>query len=538
MLRSHWKWSAVMALGVWALLAVQPARAQVGVVTVRSVDALMGDVKYLLKVAGREDLAKTLESLLSSLSPDGKPFGGIDTKRPLGLYLNMPKEAGGMPTGAFFIPVSKDSEFLDFLTRVNVQHEKGEKGLYTIKTPQDQTLYAKFAHNYVFAADNSAHLEGPLVDPGTVIPATHKNALAAASFRVDQVPQQYKEMLLNQVNEKLKEAEEKKAGENDLEHQGRVFGAKVARDVVKMLVEESKEVTLSLQVDQQKNQIGLDLALVPKQGSKLAGGFRTFGAGRSMFGGFVKDSALNFLAHLPVSGDLHATALKLLDQALQEGLKSAKTDKEKQLAEKLYKAVLPTLQSDTIDMGSVLYGPLDDGKYVAVAGLKVKDGKNLEKTVQDIVNEIPEKDRKGVKLNHAKVGDAAVHLIVPPEEPDEDLKRSLGNNHVLVAFRNDVVLVAVGEHGLKGLQDSLSALRSGPDQGTSPVQFELSISKLAPLAKEDQEKVVEAAKKVFVGEAKGKDRVRVSLQGGDTLRLRVGLNAEIIKLVAELAPIP
>jgi hypothetical protein len=347
-----------------------------------------------------------------------------------------------------------------------------------------------------------------------------------------------KQMVIAQLDRKLEEEKEKKPGESDAEFQGRQFGAKAARQAVVMFIEESKELTLSLQVDQKKNMLALDLAVVPAAGSNLAKSFQTFGAGRSMFSAFAKDSALNFLAHLPVSGETHDTALKLLDQAFQEGLKSAKSEKEKDLAQKLYKAVLPTLKAETIDLGSALYGPLEDGKYVAVAGLKVKDGKNLEKTVQEIVKEIPEKDRKAVKVNHDKIGDAAVHLIVPPEDPDEDVKRSLGNNHVSVVFRDDAVLFAVGEHGMKALKDALGALRDGAVSTTSPVQFEMSLGRLAPLAKEEQEKFTEAAKKVFVGEAKDRDRVRVSLQGGDSLRLRIDLNAEIVKLVPELSQLP
>ena len=204
----------------------------------------------------------------------------------------------------------------------------------------------------------------------------------------------------------------------------------------------------------------------------------------------------------------------------------------------IYKAVLPTLKLEAFDLATVLHGPLADQKYVFVGGLKVKDGRNLEKTVQEIVKEIPASERKGVKLNHDKIGDVAVHLIQPDQTPDEDLKKNLGNNHIYVAFRDDAILFAVGEHGMDALKQALGAMGSRADRATAPVQLEMSIARLAPLAKEDQEKLQEAAKKVFTGDAKGKDRVRVSLQGGDTLRLRLEANAEIMKLIAEVAPIP
>jgi hypothetical protein len=530
---------ALLALTTWAVLGVQPARAQVAVVTVQSVDALLGDAKYILKVAGREDLAKTLEGVVAALGPGGQGLTGLDMKRPLGLYVNMPKEVGGLPTGAIFIPVTKDTEFLDLVARMGGKHEKAEKGVYKVTVPQqDQTVFVKFASNYAFASDNAANLDGKLPDPAALVPAAHKGALIAASGKLDQIPPEYKQMVISQLDQKVKEESEKRPGESDAEHQGRQVGAKAVRDALVMVVEQSKDVTLSVRIDQAKNALAVDLSLAAKPGSQLATSIQSFGSGRSMFSAWVKDSAFNFLAHLPIAGEVQTNFLKVIDQAYKEGVKNAKSQKERELAEKAFNAVLPTLKSEALDVASVLLGPLPDGKYVAIAGLKVKEGKNLEKTLLELIKEIPDKDLQRIKLAKEQIGDVTVHVVQPEDVADEKAKKAFGSIQVRLVFLENAVVITVGEHGKDAMSKALASLKGAGDSTTAPVQMEAALARLAPLADEDQEKFRDAAKKVFTGDAKHKDRVRLSLQGGDAFHLRLDLNAEIIKLIAEVAPIP
>ena len=55
------------------------------IVNIRSIDSLMDDAKYIMTLAGQEELAKQLDGMLKSMV--GKEgLKGIDTKRPLGFY--------------------------------------------------------------------------------------------------------------------------------------------------------------------------------------------------------------------------------------------------------------------------------------------------------------------------------------------------------------------------------------------------------------------------------------------------------------------
>src|SRR5439155_27303593 len=66
----------VLAAVFCLALAAQPAQAQVAVVTVRSVESVLSDAKYVLKVAGQEDLSQQLDGMLGLLG-DGKGIPGV-----------------------------------------------------------------------------------------------------------------------------------------------------------------------------------------------------------------------------------------------------------------------------------------------------------------------------------------------------------------------------------------------------------------------------------------------------------------------------
>src|SRR5260370_82217 len=83
------------------------------VVRIRSIDGLIGDVKYVATLAGRGEEAKQFEGLINArMGPKG--LEGIDTKRPLGFYGTL--DANLMEsTAALLIPISDQKAFLGLL---------------------------------------------------------------------------------------------------------------------------------------------------------------------------------------------------------------------------------------------------------------------------------------------------------------------------------------------------------------------------------------------------------------------------------------
>src|SRR5579872_5409757 len=80
------------ALAAGLLLAlVAPAHAQIAVVTVRSLNALQADFRYLAPLVKAEKEVAALDAFLG-LHPRLKALEGVDGTRPCGLYVTWPEK--------------------------------------------------------------------------------------------------------------------------------------------------------------------------------------------------------------------------------------------------------------------------------------------------------------------------------------------------------------------------------------------------------------------------------------------------------------
>jgi hypothetical protein len=94
----------------------------------------------------------------------------------------------------------------------------------------------------------------------------------------------------------------------------------------------------------------------------------------------------------------------LLDEMSQSALDQEKDAGKRAIAEKMVKAVMPSLKSGDLDTAFSLRGPGKDGHYGLVVGVKLKDGLEIEKTARDLLAQAPEGDRKKIHLDAESVG--------------------------------------------------------------------------------------------------------------------------------------
>src|SRR5262245_53577020 len=85
-MRRHAKHAAVLALAL--ILGNSVARAQVAVLSARSLDSLRGDVPFFAEFNGMGELRSGYEAYLKAVG--GPNPEGIDRGRPLGAYVHWP----------------------------------------------------------------------------------------------------------------------------------------------------------------------------------------------------------------------------------------------------------------------------------------------------------------------------------------------------------------------------------------------------------------------------------------------------------------
>ncbi len=165
-----------------------------------------------------------------------------------------------------------------------------------------------------------------------------------------------------------------------------------------------------------------------------------------------------------------------------------------------------------------------------MAGLKIRKGANVEKLLRDLLKAGPA-EQKSLKLDVAKVGNVGIHQIIPdPNQPlDDNVKRLIGDDpDIYFAIRNDAILLAGGPDALEALKEAIAAK---PKVG-SIAQIEVSMSRAAQLVANENPDAPEIAKKVFKDGVK--DKVRVSVQGGKALKVKLSMDAAVVTFSAQL----
>lgn len=527
MLRTLTRWGFV-ALAWFALVPV--VQAQFVVFTVQSVDAVLDQMRHTLKLAGKEEEAKQIDGMLQAyLSDDG--LKGLDTKRPLGIYLSkFEKLDPQKPPLVAFIPVTNEQDFIALLGKLNIPILEADKDGFRRIHLGPVTVCLRFAHGHAFAALDEELLKAEIPDPAKMLPADHRKNLLALTANLDAMPQSLKDQVLDglakEMDKQAKEAGDDKARQQSLK------GQKMVHESLRQFLNETREVSLTAHHDRQARKLRMDFVLTPRPGTKMAQQVKNFGASRSQFAALAEDAALNFFLHFPIDAETRAALDTTLEEAFQDALKEEKSLAKKAVAEKVFAVLAPTLKSDTFDLFATLRGPRDD-KFTLVAGLRVKNGQEIEQLLKNLLNDMPEKDRANVQLDAEKVDGLSVHKITFPEG-DKDARRIFGSSQIFVVFHKDYALFTVGQHGLEELKKAMSQVGTPGQKQFAPMHLNASIRRLMHFEENEakRSKAIAAAKSVFTGPED--DLIQFTWSGDTTMRLRFEMSDQIIKFFALL----
>jgi hypothetical protein len=522
-----WRKELVAVLAATCLaLVVQPAQAQFAVVSVKSIDDVFDAIKVVAEKAGEGEKAKQLGAVKLFLS-------GIDTTKPFGIYVGVPKDKDTPPPAVAFIPVSKEDDLLDLLKQFQVEVGKPEKEVRSIAAPDGKSAFIRFANGHVYMSERSEALEGKLPEPSKLLMEESKTHLMAVKLHVGQLPKKMRQDAVAELKKNIEREREKKEGEKESAYEGRLLGMKLVEELVTDFVLDAQDVSFNFKIDAKTDKLTVDVATTAAPGSNLAANIKKLGTVRSKFAGLAADSAFNVLCALPVPAKTRADFGKVFAKAFQEQIAEENDADAKKFAERVVDTMRECLDTDALDFGVVLTGPYSDKLVSFVAGIQVKQGMKVDELLRATAKD---PKRKGeVKLDVDKVGGTAIHLLVPKnkEKLDENMK-SFGNQDVFVCARDDAILMSMGKHGLSALKDAIGKLdRATPAKDTDPVQLELSFLKIAQIEHNGWESgVADIVRKTFAAAPKGADRLRLSLHGGESLRVHFDMSLELVKVAA------
>jgi hypothetical protein len=533
-------------LAVLALtLAPLPARAADGgkvhpvtLVRVRSLDAVFQDAKYIATLAGEEERAKQVEGIIKARVGD-KGLDGIDPKRPLGFYTRDLVDLSPV----LMIPVADEKALVKLLQGFNLTVEKKKEGYYRIPLdflPIERTVHVRFANGYAYATGDSltAIDKDQLLNPER-LKGANPTALASLTLRLDAVSDQYKQIALSSL--------EKQTNRLKRQHPPRETAAqKQVREKLldqlaatgALIIKDGSELTAQVDVDRAKAGLALQLTFSGKSGSELRQKIAALGNQTSLFAGVAgSGTAARVLVHFTLPDNVREALGPLVDNAVKELPQKERDPTKREMIERTLKALAPSVKAGELDALVGLRGPSANGRYTLLTGLKLRDTAEIQKVVRDIVAKVaPHVEQVKIKFDAAKAGDVAIHRIDVREGLEKKFVKAFGDGPFYVAFRKDALLLTAGDQALTAIKELAAARpQAGPVFG-----LDASLARVVPLAttlekRRDSQAAAAAAKEIFGEGSKDSGRLRVRIQGGEALTVRLSVSAGVVKLLARIA---
>ncbi len=158
------------------------------------------------------------------------------------------------------------------------------------------------------------------------------------------------------------------------------------------------------------------------------------------------------------------------------------------------------------------------------------DGAVLEKALRNALKELPAEVRSQIKVDVEKAGDVAIHRI-DLKAPDAEFQKTFGDGPAYLAVRSDAVFLTLGQNALPALKE---ALKVEPTVAR-PIQFELSVRRIADALAGEKPEAPKAAAKAF-GKDPDSDKIRLVLEAGKELKLRIVMKTPVLTFFHLLEP--
>ncbi len=526
---------ACAVVGVFLLL-LSPIRADEATKTeapifsaqIRSVHELLADMQYLLSLAGQAEQGKQIMEFVHSIGGENG-LQGINENEPVGVY----KTDVTTPNAVVMVPVSNEKAILDLLGNLGQKPSKDANGVYSISADfPPGTIYFRFANKYAYVSrDDKDAIAGDLLKPTDVFRSKSK-ALLSAVLRIDRIPGHLKQLGLSQLDEKLDEAkQEKKPGETETQRKLKVqiiddFGTRAHR-----VVDEGREVELSLDIDRQAGRLRVAASFSGKADSELAANINQLASEESLFAGIPQTTAA---VQMIFRGSTPANVRKQFEQAVREGmakgLQHETNEQKREVAKRVLQSLAPTVTAGQMDVFFQMRGPSADKLYTAVAAARLKDGLQVQQALRQALKSAPAQDQANIHLDAEKIGDVNVSRLDIQKTADRNYKQTFGTNPAYVAFRDDAAFIAMGPDAMDALKEALA----GQPKATDIFDLRMTVGRLIPFIVQHNPQAAPAAEKLAKQHLTN-DLIQVRLRGGPSLRLDMTVHSGALKLLGQMA---
>jgi hypothetical protein len=507
-------------------------------------EEVLANIETIGKLGGKPDLAKGLEGMLAIVT-QGKGLSGLDKKAPWGMVLHLSEQ--GQPAGFGFLPVSDLKQLMDIAMNSPAGASiKENDGVYEIENPDGQTVYVAQRGKIAAIVREKADLDGVPSDPEKLLGDLPKKYLVAVRATVSNVPDALRDQALGIYNMILMSNSQQNEGESDEEFAIRTKVMERGMEQITMLVKETEQIVLGLNLDRATNKTYLDFEITAKAGSKLAEELSRAKPGKTDLAGVQLTGAAAVLNAIGTMSDKNVAeakdTLKVVHNQILAGLaKQGLTEEQDKLVKDLLDDALSiaekNLETKKSDVGMTLR--LEPSALTLVAGTAVADGKPIEGLAKKILEAAKQEEPSlsdRVKFDAETYKGVRFHTFSIPT-PEEDMKPFVGDEiDVVLGVGDKQAFVALGRDAAKVLKEVIDKSQAEPGKDTQP--FQLTVSGLAiarfvaATAEDDETKGPAQQIADMLEKAEGKDHLTVTGQSvTNGMKIRFELEEGFLKML-------
>ena len=452
------------ALSAFVLLlslcsAVSAKSKPVLVISTSAVEKMFGDFEYLTEALGYAEYGQ-MGTMMA-----GQYLEGVDKTRPVGFVISTDGEEF-QPLG--LIPVSDKAGFLESLEDQFGEPEDAGDGVLELAGPVP--VYLKEKSGWMFIAQSTDDLKDLAADPMQLLDGLNKKYDLAMHAFVQNIPEEYREMALEQMKEGIETQLENIADDEDADEQQEAI--EQAMKQWEAMAEGIHDLTMGMDIDPQNRRLLVEGITIAVDGTKIARQMAAFQDTSTRFAGFILDQAAvtmnasttlleeDLAATLEMLGDQDEKLDELIDES-DEIADGETKEAVKKLAHSLMDVMKETMKSGKMDMGGSLI--VRENKMTWISGMAIASGDKLESAVKELAQNAesrPEAPRFELGVDqHAGVRFHKVSLPIPEEE--EDAREVLGDSlDLFIGIAQESAYVGVGENAIEMLRKAIDGSNS------------------------------------------------------------------------------
>jgi hypothetical protein len=491
------------------------------------IDKLFAEISTFAKLYGGDEAKKELDKLKEEYLGE-KGFAGIDTSKPILGYSSSVGEESFQ--AVLIIPITKEADFLDLLKRLKIDtvNIQTDKTLYNLQ-PQDDigaSVRLRFLKGYAYIGISSGmeHSMKPeeLLSPAELQDPKEQGLIAVRTY-LTRAPKDLFEKQQEQL-ENLKGMFDgfplPESAQQSLEN-----WINLIVRINKQITTDGEMSTLRVLTDSKLGQVIQQTDLTAKAGSQLQ---KDLQARKPTMQRFAKLISPETVAGGQFRFPLFADELRQVFRASLEAVERNDVGLPpnlKPLQEAVLKGLTRNVEAGDLDFAAVMLKRKGEQPYNALVAISFENPKELEAALRKAKGELPEAIQLLVKFDADKAGDIAIHTagingFLPKEAQDLFGEQA----YLAFALAPKAIYVSYGPDAKAVVKE---AIKAEPAQAPV-VEVQFNPKKFGELMEKVDPMGAKEVKKVLGSDDKLGSLFFISVEGGERLRLSIGVNVKLI----------